>query len=217
VLLIDATYKINKNRLPLVHLVEVTAIGTTFTVALAFVSDESEETYYWVFSCIVKLYRQYSIPLNFVWCTDVCWGAIKAGSRLFPGQKHNLCWWHMTKNVEKRIKELRLDIVESVLALAVVKFVFLSEMEETYQKRWLEFELNTISRDSWTALKKAMDVSTVAEEVDGFFQQFEDQGIRLIVNGELHEQFLVYVENTWVRRWKKCLMKGYTDQYLHRG
>lgn len=206
------------DQLPLVHIVGVTSIGTTFTIALAFISDESEETYYWVLKCLVRLFRFYRIPLRFVWCTDRCWGVIKAGKRLFPG-KHILCFWHVCKNIEKKIKELRFDNpIEKRLVFVVLKALLLTNSEEEYVKRWIEFEQNTLSRETWRYTKSVVDVSDIEKAIDAVFARYQsDSAIRLIVSAEKHEELSNYVEATWLRNWKECIVRCYTDQHLHRG
>lgn len=45
VLLLDCTYKTNWFKMPLLNVVGITSIGTTFYVGFAFLSEEKEEDY----------------------------------------------------------------------------------------------------------------------------------------------------------------------------
>ncbi|XP_026428377.1 uncharacterized protein LOC113324269 [Papaver somniferum] len=81
-LLLDCTYKTNKYRLPLFHVVSHTSTGATFTVAVAFMSREKEANYICALECVKRLYRGNEIPSVFV--TDCEVGLIKAIDYVFP-------------------------------------------------------------------------------------------------------------------------------------
>lgn len=57
VLLIDATYKTNKYKMPLIIISGVTPLNTSYYVAFAFDSKETLEVYKWLLKCIKDLYE----------------------------------------------------------------------------------------------------------------------------------------------------------------
>ena len=56
VLIIDSTYKTNVYGMPLVNILGVTTLGTTFYVGFAFIVGETMDDYAWVMQCLKKLY-----------------------------------------------------------------------------------------------------------------------------------------------------------------
>ena len=45
VIFIDATYRTNRYNMPLIHFMAVTSVGTTTSIAMCFVADETEQMY----------------------------------------------------------------------------------------------------------------------------------------------------------------------------
>ncbi|KAI3837427.1 hypothetical protein MKW92_002574, partial [Papaver armeniacum] len=93
----DNTYKTNRYKLSLFHVVSHTSTGKTFTVALAFMSREKIENYIWALECVKGLYWENEIPSVVV--TDGDSGLGTAVEHVFPMASHLLCTWHIGNNV----------------------------------------------------------------------------------------------------------------------
>ena len=100
VLILDATYKTNRYKLPLLIITGVTALNTSFYAAFAFMSAENTEDYVWVIQQLKKLYDHLEIPDPGVLLTDCQLALVKACWTVFPQAEALLCIWHIDKNVE---------------------------------------------------------------------------------------------------------------------
>ena len=58
VLLLDCTYKTNKFKLPLLNVVGITCLNTTFHVAFCFMADEEEKSYVWALEQLQGLLKE---------------------------------------------------------------------------------------------------------------------------------------------------------------
>ncbi|KAE8230018.1 hypothetical protein CF326_g4990 [Tilletia indica] len=98
---IDATYKTNKYSMPFVHFVGLTATSSTFCSAVALVTREREEDYFWVLEEYKKMMG--GIEIHVV-VTDRDAALGNALARVFPQAQHNLCRWHINKNIVTNCK-----------------------------------------------------------------------------------------------------------------
>ncbi|XP_012842287.1 PREDICTED: uncharacterized protein LOC105962517 [Erythranthe guttata] len=98
VILMDCTYKTNRYEMPLLEIIGVTPVGRNFTIAVAFMSREDEDTYAWTLRCLRDI-----LPIGIepeVILTDRDLGLLKALSKVFPHSHHMLCLYHINRNVE---------------------------------------------------------------------------------------------------------------------
>jgi hypothetical protein len=114
VVLMDATYKTNKYRMPLLHIMGVVPVsdklkysnGSNFLIGFAFLSGETEDEYYTVLQ-MLKDYVFYDANNQpEVFCRD---GETALGSALeavYPEVPQLVCLWHVEKNVLKKAKEV---------------------------------------------------------------------------------------------------------------
>ena len=65
VLVLDSTYKANKYRLPLLHVVDSTALHTTFSAAFVFTKNKNEESYRTAVVFLHKLFHPNAFPKVF--------------------------------------------------------------------------------------------------------------------------------------------------------
>ncbi|CAD6929062.1 unnamed protein product [Tilletia caries] len=99
---IDATYKTNRYGMPLVHIIGLTSTNATFCSAVALITREREEDYVW-------LLREYlammggDLPVH-VMITDRDAALGAAIKQIFPQAQHNLCRWHINKNITTNCK-----------------------------------------------------------------------------------------------------------------
>jgi MULE transposase domain len=104
VLLIDATYKVNKYNMPCIHFMTTTSIGRTASVALAFVASE-EEAYY---NLAVSTFRELVMgdARVEVILTDDEDALRNALDVVYPDVPQLLCLWHVNKNVQTYVNTL---------------------------------------------------------------------------------------------------------------
>ena len=70
ILLIDAIYKNNKYKMPLIIISGVTLLNTSYYVAFANVFKETFEVYKWLLKCVKDLYKYLDIPNLDIILTD---------------------------------------------------------------------------------------------------------------------------------------------------
>ena len=103
VLMLDATYKTNKYKLPFVQIVGLTSTNHTFCIAHAFISGESEEHYYWVVDRVKDMLKDCMEPRVII--TDRDRALMAACSTVFPQSNKYLCRWHISQNIGRNCKQ----------------------------------------------------------------------------------------------------------------
>jgi hypothetical protein len=101
VLLIDCTYKTNIYNYPMLHIVSHTSTGTTFTVAYAFMKQETAEYYENALRMLRVLVS--GLPTKVVE-TDADQALRNALINVDFGWKHPLCRWHIAMNIKSNCK-----------------------------------------------------------------------------------------------------------------
>ncbi|CAG8727417.1 11075_t:CDS:1, partial [Racocetra persica] len=103
VLLIDATYKINQFSMPLIVICAIDQFGSTYPLAFALVYSETYEFYYWVMrqlsQTLTKLIGDAQVS---TFITDQELALMAAISLVFPHARHQLCIWHIFKNIRNK-------------------------------------------------------------------------------------------------------------------
>ena len=96
----DCTYKTNKFAFPLLQVVGITPLLKSFTVCVAFMSNEKTPAYEFALETMKS-----SFKLNpQVIVTDHEAALANAISSVYPHSKHLLCVWHIQQNVLKKAK-----------------------------------------------------------------------------------------------------------------
>lgn len=101
VLMVDATYKTNLYKLPLINAVGVSNIGrksnvlSTFQIAMAWLANEQEDTYAWFLQTLKEeVYDRFDCSPE-VFMSDKDRALCNAAYRVFGDAKKMLCTWHM--------------------------------------------------------------------------------------------------------------------------
>ena len=110
VVLVDATYKTNFHKMPLVHIVGVSNLGGhqnlhSFVIGYALLSNEKKSAYTWLATMLRKVVwpvSSYDGPLLFV--TDEDDQLVSALVEAFPNSDTMLCAWHIYNNFEKQYR-----------------------------------------------------------------------------------------------------------------
>ncbi|XP_071739069.1 uncharacterized protein [Rutidosis leptorrhynchoides] len=97
VLIIDATYKTNRYKMPFVKIVGVTSTSKTFCIAFAFIHDETTVRYEWVLNCLKLTLGECMLPRVIV--TDREMALINACRGVFPDAARLFCRWHIRHNI----------------------------------------------------------------------------------------------------------------------
>ncbi|XP_076937851.1 uncharacterized protein LOC143605728 [Bidens hawaiensis] len=103
VLIIDTTYNTNEYKLPLVQIVGVTSTGKTITIALSFISKETEDNFTWVLTRLKSMLHKCMMPRVILIDRDLA--LMNACNVVFPDAAKLLCRWHISQNVKKHCKQ----------------------------------------------------------------------------------------------------------------
>jgi hypothetical protein len=107
VILMDCTYKTNRFGMPLLVVVGVTPLLTTFYAAFVFLRGEKQEDYEWALSRLHSVYvRQLRKPMGpTTVLTDRDLALSNALVSQWPRTTHILCIWHINKGVLTNCKK----------------------------------------------------------------------------------------------------------------
>ena len=97
VALIDTTYRTNKFNLPLLHCVSLTASNQNFSCGFCLLPDETDDSYLWAILQFRSIWNPHQTPKVIV--TDKERALQNALEKVFPDAHHNLCAWHISKNI----------------------------------------------------------------------------------------------------------------------
>ncbi len=100
VLLLDCIYKTNRFKMPLLNMVEMTGLNTTFYVAFAFVRTEQEEDFTWALQQFIRS----TTTTPGIAVTDRDLGLMNSLESQLPRTTHLLCQWHIAKNILGKCK-----------------------------------------------------------------------------------------------------------------
>ncbi|XP_057527484.1 protein FAR-RED IMPAIRED RESPONSE 1-like isoform X1 [Amaranthus tricolor] len=104
VVLIDTTYKTNKQKRPLCEVIGMTPTNHNFLVAFCLMRDEAAVSYSWVLQGLRDIFDTTKTPSVIV--TDRDEGLFAAIRDIFPDVRHLLCIWHIANNVENMVDKL---------------------------------------------------------------------------------------------------------------
>jgi hypothetical protein len=102
VILMDCTYKTNKFKMPLLHVVGMTPFNTTFSICFVLLKEEKEADYVWAIEQVCRLFSDGNLPETIV--TDRELALMNALQLLLPNSTNLLCAWHINKNVTAKCK-----------------------------------------------------------------------------------------------------------------
>lgn len=169
VFIIDATYKTNNVKMPLVSVYGVHNLGGStlinYPVAFAFVSNETEVTYKWVMKQFKELVVSSSEEKYPVFVTDKCTALMNALDSVFPKSKKILCVWHMMGNIRKELDKGR--YVNEKIKNECISLV--QKMIDTKDQSYFEECLNKFNT-------KSLDPNNILDyaEINDIDDDFED-------------------------------------------
>ncbi|XP_057536608.1 protein FAR-RED ELONGATED HYPOCOTYL 3-like [Amaranthus tricolor] len=104
VVLIDTTYKTNKQKWPLCEVNGMMPTNHNFLVAFCLMRDEAAVSYSWVLQGLRDIFGTAQTPSVIV--TDRDEGLSAAIRDVFPDVRHLLCIWHIGNDVENMVDKL---------------------------------------------------------------------------------------------------------------
>src|SRR6266536_793213 len=104
VLVLDATYKINRFRMPLVNIIKMIRINRNFYAASVFLAGEKENDYNMIFSDLKDLYDFWKLLYPLIFVTDTCEAEIKALKKIFFEVNYIFCTFHINNNILVKLK-----------------------------------------------------------------------------------------------------------------
>jgi hypothetical protein len=191
---IDATYKTNRHKMPMVNIVGRSCNGKTFYVACAFVSHERECAYQWVLKSLRDLLHTRSIPLPITIFSDDAKSLLAALATVFPTTISLLCVWHIQKNIETRLRP------------KIAQYLLLEKAGD------IRDEINSRWSSAKGLFNQVIFAPTIAD-METAWQSFQEE--------YAHEAFaeaIQYISNQWmVDGVKQRFLRCYTNETLHFG
>lgn len=131
VLLMDCTYRTNKYKLPLLHILGCTNLQTFFSAGFCFLSNETHADYHWA---IANFLLKTGVQQPRVFISDQE-EALKMSARsLLPGVPQLLCVWHINKNVQTKAQQVWRDADGTTKE----EKQRISEQRASFMKRWTQ-------------------------------------------------------------------------------
>jgi hypothetical protein len=103
IFIMDCTYRTNDYDLPLFNIVGVDCFQRTFNCGFCFMVDETEESYKWALEHFETIVLQGNSDPEVI-LTDQDSALINAVKFTYPNVFHQLCKWHINKNVDANCK-----------------------------------------------------------------------------------------------------------------
>jgi hypothetical protein len=138
VFLLDCTYKTNRYKMPLLHIIGLSPSNSSYSIAFCFMQNEQEESYKWT----LQTFFSWLDPLPFspVLCTDRDLALVGAIKSIYPRSPHLLCVWHINKNVLAKTKQYFSSNEEFEAFMKLWKELINSSTIVEYKDRLAKFE-----------------------------------------------------------------------------
>ena len=101
VLIIDATYKTNEYRIPLLEVVGITSTLRTYSLMFAYLANEKSDRLIWALGTLKDFMLGKGALMPSVFVSDRDLALMNAIETCFPTARHILCIWHINQNVVK--------------------------------------------------------------------------------------------------------------------
>ncbi|KAI8572369.1 hypothetical protein RHMOL_Rhmol01G0193000 [Rhododendron molle] len=106
VLIIDATYKSNEYRIPLLEVVGITSTMKTYSLMFAYLNNETKERLIWALDTLKRWMVGQGVALPSVIVSDRDLALLGAIGICFPFAQHILCIWHINQCVMKKCRPM---------------------------------------------------------------------------------------------------------------
>ncbi|KAL5720789.1 hypothetical protein ACHQM5_013424 [Ranunculus cassubicifolius] len=141
----DTTYKTNEYDMPFAPIVGVNHHRQTVIFASALLSDETTETFVWVFERFMEAMGGKKMKVIF---TDQAMAICNAIKQVFPDTHHRLCIWHIYQNALRNLSHV-FSKFETFNA-DFMKCIYEAEVEEDFLAHWSQLlEKYDLKKDKW--------------------------------------------------------------------
>jgi hypothetical protein len=130
VLLLDCTYRTNRYKMPLLHILGVSSTQKQFSAGFCFLSGEEHDDYLWAIESFEQTVFHGLSPLVIV--TDNEAALRNACIRIFPTSRLLLCIWHVQQNVLGKAKNAW-RVADAATPQEVLK---MQELREGFMQAW---------------------------------------------------------------------------------
>ncbi|KAG1331272.1 protein FAR1-RELATED SEQUENCE 6 [Cocos nucifera] len=128
----DTAYLTEKYDLPLVTFIGMNHHGQSVLLACGLVSDETIETYIWLFKAFLTCMLG-CFPTAII--TDHCKAIQGAVAEVFPGVRHRLCMFHIMKKIPEKLRGFaEFKAVKKAIKKASYDSLRVNEFEQDWQK-----------------------------------------------------------------------------------
>ncbi|XP_074283976.1 protein FAR1-RELATED SEQUENCE 6-like [Silene latifolia] len=187
----DATFCVNRYKMPFTPFVGINHHGSSIVLASALISHEDAESFTWVFRRWLDcMGRAPSVILS-----DQCKGIGKAVKDVFPNSKHRLCLWHILRNATKNLGKLtRYQEINTDLRKIIDDSADSDDFEEAWhhmvtkynlkENNWIMYAFD--NRHSWAPLYwrdtfcAGMSSTQRSEQTNRFFKNYVNVETTLI-------------------------------------
>ncbi|KAG8369519.1 hypothetical protein BUALT_Bualt14G0022000 [Buddleja alternifolia] len=141
---VDTTYKTNRYDLICAPFVGINHHKQNVMFGLAFMSDETQESFEWLFETFLESMSGKQPETVF---TDQCQAMMNTIGKVFPSAHHRLCQWHINQNAPSHLGNLNCD---SRFKAFWYKCMNYCDSEEEFEATWTKMihEYN-LSDHSW--------------------------------------------------------------------
>lgn len=141
----DATFSTNKFQMSFAPFIGVNHHKQTILFGAALLSNESADTFEWVFRTFLQAMSGKQPETIF---TDQCAAIINAIGRVFPRTRHRLCLWHLYQNAAKHLSQVISD--NDNFLKEFKRCVYEDRSLAHFENRWHELLLKyQIEDNSW--------------------------------------------------------------------
>ncbi|XP_073037593.1 protein FAR1-RELATED SEQUENCE 5-like [Primulina eburnea] len=130
ILSVDTTYRTNRYNLICAPFVGINHHRQNIMFGLAFMSDETESSFEWLFKTFLDSMNGKQPETIF---TDQCQAMMNAIETIFPHSQHRLCQWHINQNAPSHLGSLNGD---SSFKILWNKCMTHCESEEEFESTW---------------------------------------------------------------------------------
>lgn len=134
--LLDCTYKMNRFKMPLLVMVGISYLNTTFYLGFAFLAEEKEEDYKWALEQVREIYSDFTISRPEMVVIDRDTTLLNALDSIFPESSTILCSWHINKNVLAKVNTFFPQEEERTAFMVGWGKLLNTETEAEYEEQW---------------------------------------------------------------------------------
>lgn len=140
IIIFDATYGTNRFKMPLLVLNAVDNFGKSFVVALGLLTRENGEQVGWILRKFCETIGSEATRYIHTVITDGDHAFANAISREMPTVAHQLCFWHIEKDVIHHVSRVA-GAVKATQIVAEFKEAYSALTEELFETCWRKLEI----------------------------------------------------------------------------